>query len=242
MVAKSTEPLIRAVALWGLVAALATPARAAPVPAPLLQVVRAQAAVAYRGEQIVVAWNGATRADASLVHIEHDPPAWTRLDYVPLGPSRRWTVIRSGTVEIRFDPLQLTGTTGPRASTDEDAFETVHLPWLLENYRIATAQDALLGRKVTRVELVPSAGDRPTHRLTVDDETGVVLRSERIGPDGSLGEATAVLRFELMPVGWRRNATMPAGLHLTPQARVRTASTADIIRVLGGPPVGVAVP
>ncbi|HTE04074.1 MAG TPA: hypothetical protein VK739_08050, partial [bacterium] len=97
--------LIRAVALWGLVAALATPARAAPAPAPLLQVVRAQAAVAYRGEQIVVAWNGATRADASLVRIEHDPPAWTRLDYVPLGPSRRWTVIRSGTVEIRFDPL-----------------------------------------------------------------------------------------------------------------------------------------
>src|SRR5207245_8116034 len=32
------------------------------------------------------------------------------------------------------------------------------------------------------------------------------------------------------------------GLHLTPQARVRTASAADIVRVLGGPPVGVAVP
>ena len=35
---------------------------------------------------------------------------------------------------------------------------------------------------------------------------------------------------------------MPAGLHLTPQARVRTASAADVVRVLGGPPVGVAVP
>jgi len=76
----------------------------------------------------------------------------------------------------------------------------------------------------------------------VDDETGVVLRSERIGPDGSLGEVTAFLRFEIMPVGWRKNATMPAGLHLTPQARVRTASAADVVRVLGGPPVGVAVP
>ena len=242
MVAKSTEPLVRAVALWGLVAALATSARAAPAPAPLLQAVRARAAVAYRGEQIVVAWNAATRADASLVRIEHDPPAWTRLDYFPLGPNRRWTVIRRDTVEIRFDPLRLTGTTGPPASADEDAFETTHLPWLLENYRIATAQDAFLGRKVTRVELVPSAGDRPTHRLTVDDETGVVLRSERIGPDGALGEVTAFLRFEIMPVGWRRNATMPAGLHLTPQARVRPASAADIVRVLGGPPVSVAAP
>jgi len=233
--------LIRAVALWGLVAALATPARAAPAPAPLLQVVRAQAAVAYRGEQIVVAWNGATRADASLVRIEHDPPAWTRLDYVPLGPSRRWTVIRSGTVEIRFDPLQLTGTTG-RAGVDEDDFEAARLPWLLQNYRVITAQDALLGRKATRLELAPVAHDRPTHRLTVDDETGVVLRSERAGPDGSLGEVTAFLKFEIMPVGWRRGAVIPSDLHLTPREPVRAASAADIVRVLGGPPAGVAVP
>src|SRR2546426_1022306 len=213
MVRNSTESLVRVALLWVLVGAMAAPARAGPIPQPLLQAVRARAAVAYRGEQIVVAWEGAAKAQASLVRIEHDPPAWTRLDYVPLGPSLRWTVIRRDTVEIRFDPLRLTGTTGPRASTDEDAFETVHLPWLLENYRIATAQDALLGRKVTRVELVPAAGDRPTHRLTVDDETGVVLRSERIGPDGSLGEVTAFLQFEIMPVGWRRNATMPAGRH-----------------------------
>src|SRR3989454_10688453 len=242
MVHLSTESLARVVFLGVLVGAMAAPARAGPIPQPLLQAVRARAAVAYRGEQIVVAWESAARTQASLVRIEHDPPAWTRLDYVPLGPNLRWTVIRRDTVEIRFDPLRLTGTTGPHASADEDAFETAHLPWLLENYRIATTQDALLGRKVTRIELVPAAGDRPMHRLTVDDETGVVLRSERIGPDGSLGEVTAFLRFEIMPVGWRKNATMPAGLHLTPQARVRTASAADVVRVLGGPPVGVAVP
>src|SRR3989454_1063747 len=240
MVRNSTESLVRVALLWVLVAAMAAPARAGPIPQPLLQAARARGAVAYRGEQIVVAWEGAARAQASLVRIEHDPPAWTRLDYVPLGPNLRWTVIRRDTVEIRFDPLRLTGTTGPHASADEDAFETAHLPWLLENYRIATTQDALLGRKVTRIELVPAAGDRPTHRLTVDDETGVVLRSERIGPDGSLGEVTAFLRFEIMPVGWRKNATMPAGLHLTPQARVRTASAADVVRVLGGPPPGSA--
>src|SRR5439155_72472 len=122
MGAKSTEPLVRAVALWGLVAALATSARAAPAPAPLLQAVRARAAVAYRGEQIVVAWNAATRAD------------------------------------------------------------------------------------------------------------------------GSLGEVTAFLKFEIMPVGWRRGAVLPSGLHLTPREPVRAASAADIIRVLGGPPAGVAVP
>src|SRR5437667_10837609 len=180
MVGNSTECLVRVALLWVLVGAMAAPARAGPIPQPLLQAVRARAAVAYRGEQIVVAWESAARTQASLVRIEHDPPAWTRLDYVPLGPSRRWTVIRSGTVELRFDPLQLTGTTG-RAGVDEDDFEAARLPWLLQNYRVVTAQDALLGRKATRLELAPVAHDRPTHRLTVDDETGVVLRSERAG-------------------------------------------------------------
>lgn len=240
MVANSTKPLAWAALCWGLVAVLAVPVRAAPFPAPLLQIVRARV-VAYRGEQIVVAWTGASRADASLVFIERDPPAWTRLDYFPLGATRRWTVIRSGAVEIRFDPHQMTGTTG-HAGLDEDDFEAARLPWLLENYRVVTAPDTLLGRAATRLELAPVAHDRPTHRLIVDDETGVVLRSERIGPDGSLGEVTSFLRFEIMPVGWRRDAALPSGLNLTPRARVQAVKTDDIAHILGGPPAGVAVP
>src|SRR2546430_15928269 len=45
-----------------------------------------------------------------------------------------------------------------------------------------------------------------------------------------------------MPGGGRRNATCPAVAHETPKAGARPASGADIVRVLGGPPVGVAVP
>src|SRR5207247_1665784 len=95
---------------------------------------------------------------------------------------------------------------GPRRGAGDRCPRAARLPWLLQNYRVITAQDALLGRKATRLELAPVAHDRPTHRLTVDDETGVVLRSERAGPDGSLGEVTAFLKFEIMPVGWRRGA------------------------------------
>ncbi len=242
MAHRPAESLVRVTLLVVLVAAMPAPAHAGPAPPPLLQAVRARATVAYRGEQIVVTWGGAARAQAFLVRIERDPPAWTRLDYFPLGPNLRWTVIRRDAVEIRFDPLRLTGTTGAHLSSDDDTFETVHLPWLLENYRTVTAQDALLGRKTTRVELAPATHDRPMRRIAVDDETGVVLRSERIGPDGSLGEVTAFLSFEVMPVGWRRDAIIPTDLHLTPQAPVRTASAADIVRALGGPPVQVIVP
>src|SRR5439155_1079931 len=146
--------------------------------------------------------------------------------------------------QVHRTPSQGSGAVGPRrgAGVDEDDFEAARLPWLLQNYRVVTAQDALLGRKATRLELAPVAHDRPTHRVTVDDETGVVLRSARAGPDGSLGEVTAFLKFEIMPVGWRRGAVIPSGLHLTPREPVRAASAADIVRVLGGPPAGVAVP
>src|SRR5207245_9999596 len=96
MVRNSTESLVRVALLWVLVGAMAGPARAGPIPQPLLQAGRARAAVAYRGEQIVVAWEGAARAQASLVRIEHDPPAWTRFDYFPRRPAPRLARVRRG--------------------------------------------------------------------------------------------------------------------------------------------------
>src|SRR2546430_15038826 len=107
MVRNSTESLVRVALLWVLVGAMAAPARAGPIPQPLLQAVRARAAGAYRGEQIVVGWEGAAKAQASLVRIEHDPPPWTRLDYAPLGPCLRRTVSRLDIVQIRCDPPRL---------------------------------------------------------------------------------------------------------------------------------------
>jgi hypothetical protein len=76
----------------------------------------------------------------------------------------------------------------------------------------------------------------------VDDVTGVLLRSERVGPKGSLGEVTTFLRFEVKPAGWRKTASVPTGLRLTPQLAVRAATAEEVARVLGGPPVQVAVP
>jgi negative regulator of sigma E activity len=247
--ARRPEDPVGIVALLGGATALACaiglsvpPAYASTAPAPLVQTVRARSTVAYQGEQIVVTWEGATHTVASLVQIEHDPPDWTMLDYLALGPSRRLTVIRRPGSEIRFDPVRHTGTTAAGLSSEEDAFETAHLPWLLENYGITTAPDELLGRKATRVLLIPEISDRPSRTLVVDDATGVLLRSERVGSRGSLGEVTTFLRFEVMPGGWRKTASVPTGLRLTPQAAVRAATPEEVARVLGGPPVQVVVP
>src|SRR2546428_14019142 len=101
MVRNSTESLVRVALLWVLVGAMAAPARAGPIPQPLLQAVRARAAGAYRGEQIVGAWESAAGTQASLVRIQHHPPAPTRVDSVPLGPNPRWTGVPTATLQTR---------------------------------------------------------------------------------------------------------------------------------------------
>ncbi|HVH31187.1 MAG TPA: hypothetical protein VNA31_05930 [bacterium] len=247
--ARRPENAISPVLLLGLAATLGLSLgldvrslSAATAPAPLVQSVRARSTVAYQGEQIVVTWEGTTHTVASLVQVEHDPPDWTQLEYLALGPSRRFTVIRRPGSEIRFDPVRRTGTSATGLNSEEDTFESAHLPWLLENYGITTIPDELLGRRATRIVLVPEIADRPSRTLVVDDATGVLLRSERVGPRGSLGEVTTFLRFEVKPAGWRKMASVPTGLRLTPQLAVRAATVEQIARVLGGPPVQVAVP
>lgn len=224
-----------------LVLALGLPARGALSPAPLLRAIRARTTAAYRGEQIVATWNGDT-TQVILVHVEHDPPAWSRLDYGPVGSSRRWTILRQGSDEIQYDPVTHAGTRTTRLPTDDDAFTTNHLPWLLENYRLAFSGGTLLARKTDRVEMRPVANDRPSRRIEIDEETGVILRSERIGVDGRLGEVTAFISFETMPAGWRKDTAPPRNLALTRQPRIRTVTLAEAAQALGGTPVEVATP
>ncbi len=207
------------------------------VPPALVEAARAPAHVAYTGEQVIVTWDG-RNVSASLVRIEYDPAGWSRLDYRAVGPAGRWTVWRRGADEIRFDPLRRTGSRTTRLPIDGDAMTGSHLPWLMENYRISTRPDSLLGRRATRMDFVPLAGDRPARRIDVDNATGVVLRSERLGPAGRIGETTIFLAFEVKPVGWRSGEAPPSDLRLVERPAPRPAgSTAS-----GYPPLRVALP
>src|SRR6267143_8971 len=188
------EDSIRSVLLLGLAATLgltfALDVRrldAATAPAPLVQSVRARSTVAYQGAQIVVNCEGTTNTAASLVQAEHAPPDWTQLDYLALGPSRRFTVIRRPGSEIRFDPQRRTGITTSGLNSEEDIFESAHLPWLLENYGITMVPDELLGRRATRIVLVPEIADRPSRTLVVDQRRDSVARP----PEGSELVATS---------------------------------------------------
>src|SRR2546425_173538 len=164
--ARRPEDSISPVVLLGLAATLGLTLGvdvrsldAATAPSPLVQSVRARSTVAYQGEQIVVTWEGTTHTVASLVQVEHDPPDWTQLDYLALGPSRRFTVIRRQGSEIRFDPVRRTGTTATGLNSEEDSFESAHLPWVVENYGITMVPDQLLGRGATRRSRLPCRRD-----------------------------------------------------------------------------------
>lgn len=222
-----------------LAAVLAEPATAAPFPPPLLKAIRAPAASAYRGEIIVTTWDSAG-ARTTLVIVEHDAPDWSLFEYRPVGSTRRWTVVRRGVLEIQFDPATRTGTRRPRLP-DDDALVGGHLPWLQANYRITTRGGVLLGRPVSFVELTPRIPDRPARRMAVDDETGVVLRSERIAPDGRLGEFTAFMTFEPRAGGWRRHAGL-ADLRLREQPGPRTINEEEAARRFGAPPIAFVAP
>jgi hypothetical protein len=233
----------RSVVAW--LTALLLASAAAPVwaetPTPLMLAARASSLVAYSGEQLVVAWKGQDIL-ASLVRVEHDPTGWSRLEYQPVGTASRWTVLQHDADEIRFDPVQRTGTRTTRLPTDRDAFESRHLPWLLDNYQITTAPDRTLGRQATRLNLMPVAADRPARQLVIDDATGIILRSERLGQRGQVGEVTAFLAFELKPVGWRREAAPPDGLRLKERPGPRPVAPGAAADALGGSPTQVVVP
>lgn len=232
--------LSRSVVATFLLLAIANPGLAAAAADPLSRAVRARQQVAYRGEQIVATWQGG-RSQATLAQVEHDPPDWSRVEYRPVGSTRRVAVIRQGDIQLQYDLATLQGTRTPRLSED-DSFFTTHLPWLRENYRTTLSAGEVIGRKTDRAEIRPVAADRPTRRIDVDRETGVILRSERIAPDGRLGEVTAFVSFQVMNIGWRDGASPPPGLRLTYQPRVHSVTAAQASRLLGGVPIEIVPP
>jgi hypothetical protein len=223
--------------------ALATPVpvAGAPAPSPLRRAAQAPGVVAYRGDQLVTVWLGKT-TQVTLVHVEHDPRRWTRLEYRPVGLDRRWVILRRGDEEIRYDPTTRRGVRVPRRADEEpeETFIAVHWPLLEANYHIATTPVSVLGRPADRVELRPRYADRPTRRLSVDRATGIVLRSERISPDGRLIQLTAFLSFDLLSPGWASTNPVPTGLRLTRLAGTTSADAAA--RRLAIRPVEVATP
>src|SRR2546422_25046 len=103
MVRNSTESLVRVALLWVLVGAMAAPARAGPIPQPLLQAGRARAAGAHPRGQIVGALGGAAPGPGPPGPVEHRPPPPARVGDFPLRPDPPPAVVPPGP---RRDPVR----------------------------------------------------------------------------------------------------------------------------------------
>lgn len=225
--------MIRILLATVLAGAMALPASAAPADI-LARLVRSRATSAYRGEQIIATWDG-SQTQTTFVRVEYDPPGWTRLEYRPMGSSALHVVLRHDAQEIQYDPLTRRGTRRTRLPDTDDDVEMSHLSWLAANYRVNAAPAELLGRPVARIDIRPLAPDRPSRHIYVDDATGVVLRSERVAPDGRVGEMSTFVAFAPMARGWRLNVRIPSGLRLAAEAQMRPIAPAQAAGLAGQP-------
>ena len=78
--------------------------------------------------------------------------------------------------------------------------------------------------------------------MDVDRATGVVLRSQRISPEGRLTQLTAFLSFEVLPKGWSKATATVPNLRLTPRPVAQPVSPDRAARRLGLRPVAIATP
>jgi hypothetical protein len=218
---------------------LAVPAPAA-VPDPLLRAATARDRVAYSGEQLLATWD-ARGAHVAWVHVQHDPATGTRLVYrVDAEANRRRVVWHLPQRTVEYE-LRTRSGRWYRADQPEVSAQT-QLSWLLQNYEVATSPSQALGRPALRLRILPRHPGRPRADLRVDAGTGVVLRSERVSPDGRTRELVAFVNFNPRPVGWMRSWRLPADLTLRQEPSPQPATVQQITERLGRRPPDLQLP
>ncbi|GBD28131.1 hypothetical protein HRbin31_00143 [bacterium HR31] len=219
--------------LWGTVLAvlLSAPGRAGGLEV-VARAASARRQAAYAAEQLLVVWEG-ERAHSAFVHVQHDPAVGTRLSYRPVGSGSRRVVwhVRDRTVE--YDPRTRAG----RSYRNDPvrASPQAQLSWLERNYALTWSPTRVLGRDAVHVRVTPRRPGRPRADLRVDRRTGVILRSERVSPDGRNRELAVFLNFVPQQAGWMRSVRMPDDLHLTQEPAAQAVTESEAAARLGQP-------
>ncbi|MER3455934.1 MAG: hypothetical protein C4304_03415 [candidate division GAL15 bacterium] len=225
-------------AVWALSLALGGNAPAA-APEVLDRVSFADQQVAYSGEQLVTTWEEKL-PQAFWVHVQHDPAVGTRLVIRSAAGAHRQVVWHTPHHVLQYDARTRQGRVY-RFSHGRVSRRT-QVTWLQRNYFLTASPTQLLGRPALRLHLTPRHPGRPRADLRVDTETGVVLRSERISPDGRSRELATFVRFAVRPVGWMRPSRPPADLQLQREPPVRSVTLDEVAARWGRQPPEVWLP
>ncbi len=180
-----------------LLLALPVLAQGRPDPQALLDSSLMEPQVSYQGEMHVTHWYG-DRVRAEVVKVFFLPPGRYRREAVlPDGRVGHVSVSDGETEEFRLAKTGkvLQGSaikSSPKLMAQEQEKEL-----LLRNYKVVlVGGEHVAGRKAWVVELKPSLNDRPRQRLTIDEETRVILENKRFRPGGLLAASSVFVRFE----------------------------------------------
>jgi outer membrane lipoprotein-sorting protein len=210
-------------ALGAAVVALTSLGAASPTPTPaptatpdanqqatkLLRLsILAPQSISYVGQMETLRF-GNSRADATIMRVEHLAPGMTRRWYLaPEAVYGDYSVTR-GITTYQFDTKHSQVTTSRNPSLENQIAAIDSLGLITQNYRVVLGDpETVAGRKSATVLLINKYSGERVIRVWIDSSTDLVLKKEQYGTNGSV---VAETRFEEL----RYTASIPRDVFST---------------------------
>jgi peptidoglycan/xylan/chitin deacetylase (PgdA/CDA1 family)/outer membrane lipoprotein-sorting protein len=193
--------------------------------------------VSYEGTKSITVWGG--QVQASQVHVYHEAPDQTRLEYLAAGNQGGRVVIIKGRTMMEYVPARNQIIARPAPEADEERLAKGVLPQILTNYDISFAgMEQVAGREARVINVQSKFPGRPSLRIWEDRERRLILRFERYKPDGTLQETSAFINIRYDPVFPPELFTVPAppGTQVQQQRPPSRMSIAEMAQRVGFTP------
>lgn len=186
-------------ALWKPWSHAGTPA-GDPLSPPTLLEMAISPEKSYSGRIGLTQWRG-KQAHSEDVQIYFSPTHGYRREYLtPTGTVDRILLANGDEERLHLIQQRLVLTGNPITLDSRLAHKRMALELLFKNYSVEKkADDRVLGRTAWALDITPKEAGKPHQRYWIDQETKVILESERFLPEGGLASRARFTRFEAAP-------------------------------------------
>jgi negative regulator of sigma E activity len=185
--------------------------RAAPEADPALMLresIEAPNSISYVGQFETIRFSS-SRADATIVKVEHRAPSLTRRWYVAPEALYGDYIVTRGSATYEFDPKAGKVTISHSPVVDSQLVETSNFARVLTNYRaIRDGAGTIADRPTDSIVLINRYTGERAVRVWLDHETHLVLKKEEYHANGAVAAQT---RFEEL----RYTNAIPDGIFTT---------------------------
>src|SRR5271165_481269 len=218
---------------------LSAAAAAAPTPAPeqaavlLRQSLEAPKVCSYIGELQTIRFS-TTRANATIVRVEHRAPSMTRRWY--LAPEALYGdyIITRGIATYQFDTKHARVTVTRNPMLDDQVSASGNLERVMQNYRaVFDGHETIAGHPTLSLSLINKYTGERALRVWIDAQTHLVLKKEEYHGNGAVASQ---MRFEELRYTTQIpddifTTTAPAGYEQVPGREIAMPSS-DIDRAV----------